>query len=639
MCECLTASPRLRGNNNLSAKKKWMRTVALTLLVLAVPLPLAAVQLQLTPNKDNTLYETVSGELSNGAGEYLFVGQTGNMGGQNLRRATVEFDLTSIPPGSTINSASLEFTINQIPPDPTNGLAHVHRLLGEWGEGISDAGSPGGSGDASAAGDATWTHTFHPDMLWSTPGGDFVGAASASVVFGDFSPETLVFQSAGLIADTQGWVNDPASNHGWVLLGDENAPANARRLYSRESESTNPSEIPLLTIDFTPPSVTDYLDLELIVSGLSGPIGIVNAGDGSNRIFIIEQSGVIRIFDTLSETLLATPFLDIATAVDDAGNEQGLLGLVFHPDYASNGRFYVYYTYDPGPGRDRSRLASYQVSEGDANVANATETILMEFEQDASNHNGGDMHFDSNGHLYVAVGDGGGSNDEFGHAQDIDSLKGKILRIDVDSTPSGSEKCGLVSNYAIPAGNPYAGADDGCDEILHIGLRNPWRFSFDAQTGEMMIGDVGQRLWEEIDYAAPGAAGINFGWSCREGAHNFAGNACISAYTDPVIEYSSTNGECSVTGGYVYRGSSLPLQGRYVYGDYCSHRIWVASRLGDTWSSEEWTGAPAALSSITSFGQDEHCGLYIADRTAKKIYRIVDSDQIQKSGFEELNCQ
>lgn len=618
----------------------WWRVKSI-LLLLVLPFLASANQVQLAPSKDNTLYENAAGDFSNGAGAYLFAGQTGTMGDEKLRRAVVEFNLESIPAGSVVNSANIAFTINQVPAEPSTDLAHLHRLLSEWGEGTSDAGSPGGGGDAATAGDATWIHTFHQDSLWTTPGGDYVVAASAFVPFSDFAPETLVFQSAGLVADVQGWVDDSASNHGWILLGDENTPKNARRLYSRESVSSNPAEIPLLTVDFTLPSVTDHLSLTPIASGLSKPIGIVNAGDGSGRIFIIEQEGIIRIYDTIAKTLLVSPFLDITSRVGSSSGEKGLLGLVFHPDYASNGNFFVYYTYAPGPGLVSSRLARYQVSVGDANVAGTSETVLMEFEQDATNHNGGDMHFGTDGHLYIAVGDGGGANDQYGHAQDVDSLKGKILRIDVDSTPSGAEKCGIVANYAIPAGNPFTGANDGCDEILHIGLRNPWRFSFDAHTGEIMIGDVGEGLWEEIDYAAPGAAGINFGWSCREGAHNFAGNACVSPYTDPVIEYSSAGGtsECSVTGGYVYRGSSLPLQGRYVYGDYCSHRIWIASRVEGTWTSEEWTGAPAALSSITSFGQDEQCNLYVADRNDNKIYRIDDSELIQRSGFEALNCQ
>jgi len=318
-------------------------------------------------------------------------------------------------------------------------------------------------------------------------------------------------------------------------------------------------------------SVVDHLGLTLLTASLTNPVAIANAGDGSRRLFVVEQEGIIRIYDLATNTLLATPFLDITSEVDSGGNEQGLLGLAFHPEYG----IYVYYTRDPGFGLDRSVVARYAVSAGDINVANvASAFTLLEFEQDAGNHNGGDLHFGADGYLYIASGDGGGRNDQFRHAQDLDSLKGKLLRIDVDSTaPANGELCGLVRNYGIPPGNPFTAALDGCDEILHFGLRNPWRFSFDGQTGEMYIGDVGQNQWEEIDRVRAEETGTNFGWSCREGAHDFAGDDCISAFEDPVLEYSHADGGCSVTGGYLYRGSSLSIYGHYIYGDYCTGQV------------------------------------------------------------------
>lgn len=615
--------------------------LAVVFLVCVLPGVLSAEEIQLVASKDNTLYEDQSGLLSNGEGDYLYAGLTGT---GFLRRALIEFDLSSIPYGSVVNSVSVRLTIDKMPSSPPTDFAFLHKVLNEWGEGDSNAGSPGGMGAASSSGDATWIHTFFSDTFWSSAGGDFVVPESALAPFNNFVPDPIVFQSAGLVSDVQGWLDNPSSNHGWLLIGDENTEANARRFYSRESVDTHPDDVPILTIDFTAPSVTDHLELTPVATSLSGPIGIVNAGDGSNRVFIIEQEGIIRILDTDSGLVLGTPFLDISGLVDDSGNEQGLLGLAFHPDYENNGLFFVYYTYDPpGTGLDRSRLARYQVSGGNPDVADTTATVLMEFDQEASNHNGGDMHFSTEGYLYIAVGDGGGSN-QYENPQDVNSLKGKLLRIDVDATPSGAEKCGLIGQYAIPAGNAFPGASDGCDEILHLGFRNPWRFSFDAQTGEMMIGDVGQGAWEEVDYAAPGASGINFGWSCREGAHSFPippGTTCISATTDPVLEYPNTGftGDCAVTGGYVYRGAGLPLQGRYVYGDYCSARIWIAERSGSAWTSEEWVGPASTLSSLTSFGQDEQCNLYVADRTAGAVYRIDDMQFIQKTGFEALNCQ
>jgi hypothetical protein len=286
-------------------------------------------------------------------------------------------------------------------------------------------------------------------------------------------------------------------------------------------------------------------------------------------------------------------------------------------------------------------VARYTVSAGNPNLANAASAFtLLEFEQDAGNHNGGDLHFGADGYLYIASGDGGGSNDQFRHAQDLDSLKGKLLRVDVDSTaPANDELCGLVRNYGIPPGNPFTGAFDGCDEILHFGLRNPWRFSFDAQTEEMYIGDVGQGEWEEIDLAQLDETGTNFGWSCREGAHDFAGDACLGAFTDPVLEYSHGDGRCSVTGGYLYRGSSLLIYGHYIYGDYCTGQIWLARRQDGVWSSTEWiTGNPMEFG-LSAFGQDENCELYMVNRDSQKLYRITDSEFVFRGGFESRGCR
>jgi glucose/arabinose dehydrogenase len=390
-------------------------------------------------------------------------------------------------------------------------------------------------------------------------------------------------------------------------------------------------------------TVPDNLALTQVASSLNQPVSIANARDGRERLFIVQRPGQIRILDTTTGTLLATPYLDISAIVDDSGSEQGLLGLAFHPDFSDNRRFYVYYIRDPGANPDRSVVAMYQQSLGNPNIADTTATVLMEFEQNAANHNGGDLHFGIDGYLYIASGDGGGGGDQYNNAQNVDSLKGKILRIDVDGTPPvGGELCGGVAPpYGIPAGNAFPGSDDGCDEILHLGLRNPWRFSFDAQTEELYIGDAGQNSWEEIDYAPVGASGLNFGWPCFEGTHEFRGDVVCPNPVAPIIEYAHESDPCSgsVTGGYVYRGSGTALNGRYVYGDYCKHRIWVATRNGATWSSEEWTAAAAILDSITAFGQDEQCEIYVADAIAGLIYRIDDTERVARSGFEALRCQ
>jgi len=374
----------------------------------------------------------------------------------------------------------------------------------------------------------------------------------------------------------------------------------------------------------------EQLSLVQVVSGLSQPVAVVDAGDGSGRLFIIEQGGRIRVYETGSGTLKATPFLDISSRVDSERNEQGLLGLAFHPDYAGNGYFYVNYTRDNSPAKDHTVIARFSVSAGNADIADDTsESKLMEIEQDAHNHNGGDLHFGQDGYLYIAMGDGGGSDDQYGHAQDTSSLKGKILRIDVDSEPGVQDVlCGQIQNYGIPADNPFV-TKNGCDEVWSYGLRNPWRFSFDRDTGDMLIGDVGQRLWEEINHEPANTPGINYGWSCREGAHNFSGgNACVSAHIEPILEYSHSSGGCSVTGGYVYRGTVKAFQGYYFYGDYCSDQVWLAKNAGDDWLASEWTGAAGILASISSFGEDQNGELYIADRNAGKVYRILIEDGV-----------
>ncbi len=391
-------------------------------------------------------------------------------------------------------------------------------------------------------------------------------------------------------------------------------------------------------------SATGNLVLTEVATGLTDPVAIANANDGTGRVFIVEQAGRIRILDTETQILLATPYLDISTTVNaSGGNERGLLGLAFHPNFSNNRKFYVYYTSGPSPGS--SVLAMYQPNAVTDNIANATATMLMEFSQNANNHNGGDLHFGPDGYLYIASGDGGGSGDQYNNAQNKNTLKGKILRIDVDgSPPPGGDLCsGISPQYGIPPGNAFPGTGNGCDEILHLGLRNPWRFSFDAQTGELYIGDVGQNSWEEVDYAPAGASGLNFGWPCREGMHAHTPPAGVSCPgpVDPIFEYQRSGfpNNCAVTGGYVYRGSAAGIGGYYVYGDYCTGRIWLAKQLNGSWSSTEWTAAAPALTRLSAFGQDQQCELYVADPGAGKVYRIDDVEMVQRSGFEALHCQ
>lgn len=374
----------------------------------------------------------------------------------------------------------------------------------------------------------------------------------------------------------------------------------------------------------------DDLALVPYISGLNSPVAVRNAGDGSGRLFIVEQAGIIRIWDGLA--LVPTPFLNI-TGIVESGGEQGLLGLAFHPDYQNNGYFYVNYTYDPGPGLDRTRIARYSVSAGNPDVADTTETILMEIEQDFSNHNGGDIHFGPDGYLYIGMGDGGSGGDPNDRAQDRTLLLGKMLRIDVDGTTRGViTGCGLEANYGIPADNPFVGDGNACDEIWAYGMRNPWRFSFDRSTGALFIGDVGQNAWEEIDLqpaASPG--GENYGWRCYEGTHEYNLTDCVGPFVDPIIEYPHTGGRCSVTGGFVYRGHRIGgFDGTYIYGEYCTGEIWFATPVGG-WNSALFADTDIGIS---SFGEDEEGEIYVTGLFGGTVYRFESPSTIFADGFE-----
>jgi len=338
-----------------------------------------------------------------------------------------------------------------------------------------------------------------------------------------------------------------------------------------------------------------------IAAGLQSPIDIQTAGD--DRLFIVEQRGVVRIVD--EDGLRQEPFLDIRDRVFDTGNEQGLLGLAFHPDFAANGAFYVNYTRGTGD----TVIARFH-SGADPNRADPeSEFVLLQIDQPFPNHNGGRVAFGPDGYLYIGTGDGGSQGDPQGRAQNPDSLLGKILRLDVD----GGEP------YAIPPDNPFV-AGGGRPEIWALGLRNPWRFDFDPALGDLFIGDVGQNQWEEIDFLPFGTAGgANFGWDRREGLASYEGDSS-PAFTDPVAAYSHAEGGCSVTGGEVIRDPSLPeWQGIYLYGDFCSGLIWGLFRDG----SGAWQGRLLFDSGfeITSFGSGVDGAVYVLDRIGD-VYRL-----------------
>jgi glucose/sorbosone dehydrogenase len=357
------------------------------------------------------------------------------------------------------------------------------------------------------------------------------------------------------------------------------------------------NSVPRLVIAMTfclPSSALAQFQLTPVATGLSSPVFVGNAGDGSQRLFIVEQGGIIRVLQPGQST--PAIFLDIRTRIAAIG-EQGLLGLAFHPQYANNRRFFVYYT---RAGDGTIVIAEHRVSD-DPNIADTTERVLLTIPHPTNtNHNGGMLAFGFDGYLYVGVGDGGGGNDEPNNAQNTEVLLGKILRIDVDRPGAGTP-------YSSPPDNPFVNRP-GRDEIFAFGFRNPWRFSFDRATGEHWVGDVGQDEREEVDRAI--VKGGNYGWRVYEGFRctNLGPSPCNpSDYVDPLFDYLHTRGRCSVTGGYVYRGSqgTLPA-GVYVYSDFCSGEIFVAN--GSTQAVLMYSAM-----NISSFGEDEQGELYVVD--------------------------
>jgi glucose/arabinose dehydrogenase len=371
------------------------------------------------------------------------------------------------------------------------------------------------------------------------------------------------------------------------------------------------------------------ITLQQAGSGFTNPLGIANAGD--SRLFIVERAGLIRILS--GGTTLPTPFLDLTAVVGDAGAEEGLLGLDFHPDYPSTPYFFVHYT---NPAGDVV-IARYTVS-GNPDVANpASGVILLTIPHPTyANHNGGQLAFGPDGYLYAAVGDGGSGGDPSNNAQNINVLLGKILRLDVD------QNVNTPPYHGIPPSNPFIGQTPGRDEIWARGLRNPWRFGFDRQTGDLFIADVGQGNIEEIDFQpASSTGGENYGWRIMEGTSCFSPGdppGCFHAsLVPPIAEYAHTGGNCSVTGGYRYRGAVPSFAGTYVFGDFCSGRIWGATPGSPTWPYTELLDTSFFIS---SFGEDAAGELYLADYFGGTIQRIIPDTDTDGDGWGDSidNC-
>jgi glucose/arabinose dehydrogenase len=358
----------------------------------------------------------------------------------------------------------------------------------------------------------------------------------------------------------------------------------------------------------TPPA---QIQLQPLVSGLNAPLGLEQPGDGSGRLFAIQQGGLMRIIQ--NGAVLAQPFLDISSKVF-VGDETGLLGLTFHPGFTQNGKFYVNYVRS-NAGQLQSVIAEYRLSAANANVADpASERILLTVNQTGNfqNHKAGQLGFGADGFLYFGLGDGGSAGDPFNNGQNTQTLLGKMMRIDVNNLAPGLQ-------YAIPADNPFV-AGGGLPEIYAVGFRNPWRFSFDRPTGRQFVADVGQDNFEEIDIVQKG---LNYGWSIMEGMHCFKpATGCNTAgLTMPIAEYSHSEGD-AVIGGFVYRGTQLTgLQGAYIFGDLSSGKIW---KLVES-SPNNWTRTLLAQTGLTisSFGQDQSGELYVVDIGNGRVLKIV----------------
>ena len=362
------------------------------------------------------------------------------------------------------------------------------------------------------------------------------------------------------------------------------------------------------------------------------PVGIYHAGDNTNRLFIIEQEGRIKVFENNSSISNAQTFLDIRSIVDqDSGyTEEGLLGLAFHPNYNENGYFYVHYTdhLNGNINSPRNIISRFSVNNNNPNQANInSEEIILIVNQPYHNHNGGQMGFGIDGYLYISFGDGGSAGDPQGNGQNLSTLLGSIIRIDIDSTSNGN-------NYSIPQDNPFINTPNAQDEIYAYGLRNVWKFSWDLETGFLWAADVGQNEYEEIDIILPG---LNYGWNEMEGNHCYppGSNCNPNNFEPPVWEYELyVNGVCSITGGYVYRGSNLwMLEGKYIYGDWCTGDIWALTHEGNFDQNINEHLLQTGIN-ITSFGLDENNEILFCGNG--NIYKIT-SDQGDLNQDQQIN--
>jgi glucose/arabinose dehydrogenase len=400
---------------------------------------------------------------------------------------------------------------------------------------------------------------------------------------------------------------------GLVVAGACAGPTTSPSPSPTATPTTAPTAGPTSSATPGPSAAGDSIALEVVADLLDSPVEVTSAGDGTGRIFVVEQGGSIRI--VADDGLAAEPFLDVSDRVS-SGGERGLLGLAFHPDFPADPRFFVDYTDIQGD----TVISSFTVDPATPDRADpASELVLLTIPQPYANHNGGAIAFGTDGMLYIAMGDGGSGGDPEGNGQRLDTLLGKILRIDVlgpDAT--------AASPYAVPDDNPYVGDADALPEIWLSGLRNPWRIRVDAATGDLWIGDVGQGAWEEIDVIRSGTSGQNLGWNTMEGSHCFATDPCeTDGLTLPVSEYDHDAG-CSIVGGVVARGPAVPgIDGRYLFSDYCSGTIWTIDPASDALQAPELILESGR--GISAISLDEDGTVLVTDLNGGELLRVVSA--------------
>ena len=417
---------------------------------------------------------------------------------------------------------------------------------------------------------------------------------------GETMLSTRVVTSASRTDVTSGTTRTPATTEIPSVTEVSALPTkpSANKLATEMSVTFRETVIPLMI-------ESDKYELGLIADGFQQPVYLTHSIDGSRRLFVVEQGGVIWIIQ--GGKRLTPPFLDLSDRISRRASEQGLLGLAFDPEYAHNGYLFLHYS----DGNGDTVVMRFAVSDDPNRTDPRSGIHVLTQLQPYRNHNGGQIAFGPDGYLYIGMGDGGLAGDPHDNGQNLMTWLGAILRVDVDESPG----------YALPLDNPFLSNKAAAPEIWVYGLRNPWRFSFDRLTGDLYIGDVGQNDWEEIDFQPAGSRGSeNYGWGLMEGEHCYRGDCDSKAYVAPIAEYNHSDGGCSVTGGYVYRGENLKgLQGVYLYGDYCSGLIWGLLQT----TPGEWTNRLLIESGlkISSFGEDELGEVYVVDYGGA-IYRL-----------------